>query len=43
MMLAGTATPNFPEGDQDKVSVVQVGALDEHMSGSAKLGGWSGF
>lgn len=36
-LLAGTATPNLPEGEQGKVSVVQVGALDVHMSGSAKL------
>ncbi|HEV7851763.1 MAG TPA: hypothetical protein VGP27_10430 [Mycobacterium sp.] len=36
-LLAGTAAPNFSGGEQGKVSVVQVGALDEHMSGSAKL------
>jgi hypothetical protein len=36
-LLAGTAAPNFPEGEQGKVTVVQVGALDEHTSGSAKL------
>lgn len=36
-LLAGTAAPNFPEGERGKVSVVHVGALDEHMSGSAKL------
>ena len=36
-LLAGTATPSFPDGEPGKVSVVQIGALDAHMSGSAKL------
>ena len=36
-LLAGTAALKLPEGEQGKVSVVQVGALDAHMSGSAKL------
>lgn len=36
-LLAGTAAPNLPEGEQSKVSVVQVGSLDQNMSGSAKL------
>lgn len=36
-LLAGTANPNLPDGEPNKVSVVQIGPLDEHMSGSAKL------
>lgn len=36
-LLAGTANPNFPAGELDKVSVVQVGALDTDMIGAAKL------
>lgn len=36
-LLAGDAAPNLPEGKQGEVSVVQVGALDENMSGAAKL------
>lgn len=27
-LLSGTATPNFPEGEPDEVSVVQIGPLD---------------
>jgi hypothetical protein len=36
-LLAGSAAPSFPNGEPNKVSVVQIGLLDEHMGGSAKL------
>lgn len=36
-LLAGSANPSLPDGEPDKVSVIQIGPLDEHMSGSAKL------
>ncbi|BBA87654.1 MULTISPECIES: hypothetical protein [Mycobacterium] len=36
-LLAGSAHPSFPEGEPNKMSVVQVGPLTVHEGGSAKL------
>lgn len=36
-LLAGTASPNLPDGEPGKVSVVQIGPLDANASGSATL------
>jgi hypothetical protein len=36
-LLVGSANPNVPDGTAGKVSVVQIGSLDVHISGSAKL------
>ena len=35
--LGGPATPSFPDGDPDSISVVQIGPLDRDQVGSATL------
>jgi hypothetical protein len=36
-LLAGSAEPSFPDGEPNKVSVVQIGPMDEPSGGSAEL------
>ncbi|CAM4340809.1 hypothetical protein MB901379_01879 [Mycobacterium basiliense] len=36
-LLAGSANPSFPDGEPNTMSVVQIGPLTMHESGSAKL------